>query len=84
MTVETVLAGILFAALRKEGLVNSVFLSVDETQLFYSYLRTYDIGVLISEVDVFDVPFQRHLMEVLMTIGALFPTVPLLLTRGVR
>jgi len=60
MTVETVLAGILFAA-----------------------LRTYDIGVLISEVDVFDVPFQRHLMEVLMTIGALFPTVPLLLTRSV-
>ena len=52
--------------------------------MYCSYLRTYDIGVLISEVDIFDVPFQRHLMEVLMTIGALFPTVPLLLTRSVR
>ena len=52
--------------------------------LYYFYLGTYDIGVLISEVDVFNVPFQRHLMEVLMTIGALFSTVPFLLARSIR
>ena len=51
---------------------------------YYSYLRTYDIGVLVSEVDIFNVPFQRHLVEVLMTIGALFSTVPLLLAGSIR
>lgn len=82
MTVETVLAGILFATLSGGGLVNIQFQV--KLMLYYYYLGTYDIGVLISEVDVFNVPFQRHLMEVLMTIGALFSTVPLLLARSIR
>ena len=82
MAVETVLAGILFATLSGGGLVNIQFQV--KLMLYYYYLGTYDIGVLISEVDVFNVPFQRHLMEVLMTIGALFSTVPLLLARSIR
>ena len=82
MTVETVLAGILFATLSGGGLVN-IQCQV-KLMLYYYYLGTYDIGVLISEVDVFNVPFQRHLMEVLMTIGALFSTVPLLLAGSIR
>ena len=55
MAVETVLAGILFATLSGGGLVNIQFQV--KLMLYYYYLGTYDIGVLISEVDVFNVPF---------------------------
>ena len=61
MTVETVLAGVLFAALRAD-----------------------DVGVLVLEVDILDVPLERHLVEILVTVGTLLPAVPLLLARRVR
>ena len=52
--------------------------------ILFATLRTYDIGILVSEVGIFNVPFQRHLVEVLVAVGALFPTVPLLLPRSIR
>ena len=61
MTVETVLAGVLFAALGAD-----------------------DVGVLILEVDILDVPLERHLVEILVTVWTLLPAVPLLFARRVR
>ena len=49
-----------------------------------SYLGADNICVLISEVNVLNMPLQGHLMEVLVAVGALLPTITLLLPRCVR
>ena len=49
-----------------------------------SYLGADNICVLISEVNVLNMPLQGHLMEVLVAVGALLPTITLLLARCVR
>ena len=54
------------------------------TSVLFPALRADDVGVLAPEVHVLDVPLQRHLVKVLVAVGATLPGVPVFLGRGRR
>ena len=54
------------------------------TSVLLAALRTYDVGILASEVHVLDVALQRHFMKVLIAVRAALSSVPILLGRGRR
>ena len=51
------------------------------TSVLLAALRTDDVSVLTPEMDVLNVTLQRHLVEVFVTVGTTFTSVPILLGR---
>jgi len=56
------------------------------TSILLATLRTYYKSVLAPKMDIFNVPFETHFMEILVTVGTTFPGSSLFITatRGSR